>query len=439
MSVERGGRVGHAALRVVDLVALPIEAGFFFDDQAAIKAGAKKDGFVYLGSPRTEGFSAIRQPATAVAVFLRLSDGFLAHGDCVSVQYGGVGGREPPPDPQALVTLFEGEVAAALRGAPVETFREFLGPLERFGEEFDGFGAAGGYGLSQAWLSAVAHARGTTMADVVRDEWKVAGEHRPVPILAQSGDERTSNVDKMILKRVEVMPHGLINDQALVGKDGDALVSYVRWVRDRVHALNDDPNYAPTLHFDVYGLLGTVADRDVDRVADIVVRMTEAARPFRLRVEQPLHGDSRAEQIEQMRDLREALESKRCDAELVADEWANTLEDIQAFNRAEAAQMVQIKMPDLGPIHNSVEAILDCRRQGVLAYLAGSCCETDCSARVSVHVAVGAGADQMVAKPGMGVDEGLSIVRNEIAYALRFGVAGPSAEKQGAGASGGHY
>ena len=40
--------------------------------------------------------------------------------------------------------------------------------------------------------------------------------------------------------------------------------------------------------------------------------------------------------------------------------------------------------------------------------------ETERSAQVSVHLALGAGADQLLAKPGMGVDEGLSIVRNEM-------------------------
>jgi methylaspartate ammonia-lyase len=102
----------------------------------------------------------------------------------------------------------------------------------------------------------------------------------------------------------------------------------------------------------------------------------------------------------------------------VADEWANTLDDIRAFNQARAAHVVQIKAPDLGPIHDIVDAIVDCRRHGVLAHLGGSCTETDRSAQVGVHVAVGATAGQLLAKPGMGVDESLTIVRNEMARAL---------------------
>jgi methylaspartate ammonia-lyase len=37
-------------------------------------------------------------------------------------------------------------------------------------------------------------------------------------------------------------------------------------------------------------------------------------------------------------------------------------------------------MPDLGGIHNSVEAVLACQASGVGAFLGGSCAETDLSA-----------------------------------------------------------
>jgi len=53
-----------------------------------------------------------------------------------------------------------------------------------------------------------------------------------------------------------------------------------------------------------------------------------------------------------------------------------------------AGHMVQVKMPDLGGINNSIEAVLYCKEKGVDAYLGGSCNETDKSARVSVHIAL---------------------------------------------------
>ena len=37
-------------MRVVDVLAVPVRAGFFFDDQLAIRAGAGHDGFDYTGA-----------------------------------------------------------------------------------------------------------------------------------------------------------------------------------------------------------------------------------------------------------------------------------------------------------------------------------------------------------------------------------------------------
>ena len=79
---------------------------------------------------------------------------------------------------------------------------------------------------------------------------------------------------------------------------------------------------------------------------------------------------------------------------------------------------MQIKTPDLGSVRNVIDAVVDCKAHGVVAHIGGSCTETERSAQVSVHLAMGSNADQMLAKPGMGVDEGVSIVRNEMARTL---------------------
>ena len=65
-----------------------------------------------------------------------------------------------------------------------------------------------------------------------------------------------------------------------------------------------------------------------------------------------------------------------------------------------------------------MEAVLYCKARGVGAYLGGTCNETDRSAQMCVHVALAAQPDQMLAKPGMGIDEGFMIVYNEMQRAL---------------------
>ena len=411
------------AITIEELLAVPASGAYFSDDQAVIGAGAARDGFTYLAGPSTPGFDAVREPSAAVSVMLLLSDGHIAHGDCVSVQYSGVGGREPRLNAAALADLLDERVAPVLRGRAVTDFRPAAGLLEELAAGIDGFGAAASYGLSQALLDCAAHRAGCTMADVVQAEWGLAGPLERIPVFAQTGEERYANVDKMILKRVDSLPHGLINEPSLVGADGTTLIDYVGWVRGRVERLRGSPSYAPILHFDVYGLLGAVTGNDLSRVADILGAMERVAAPFALRVEHPVDAGSRDAQIFELAALRRLLAERGAKVGIVADEWANTVADIRAFNRARAADVVQIKAPDLGSVHHIVDAVLDCREHAVVAHLGGSCCETERSAQVCVHIALGAHADQMLAKPGMGVDEGLSTVRNEMERTLRLGEA----------------
>lgn len=64
-----------------------------------------------------------------------------------------------------------------------------------------------------------------------------------------------------------------------------------------------------------------------------------------------------------------------------------------------------MKTPDLGGVNNTIEALLLVARSGLAAYCGGTCNETDRSAQVSAHIAMACGASQVLAKPGMGVDE----------------------------------
>ncbi|HNT01287.1 MAG TPA: methylaspartate ammonia-lyase, partial [Candidatus Saccharicenans sp.] len=78
-------------MKIKNVLFVPGKSAFFFDDQKAIKNGAKLDGFVYEGQPVTKGFTTIRQAGECVSILLELEDGRLAVGDCAAVQYSGVG------------------------------------------------------------------------------------------------------------------------------------------------------------------------------------------------------------------------------------------------------------------------------------------------------------------------------------------------------------
>ncbi len=153
-------------------------------------------------------------------------------------------------------------------------------------------------------------------------------------------------------------------------------------------------------------------------MVDCLLEAERRAAPYALNIESPADFGGRDAPLEGLQRLRAALRNAGSRIRLVADEWCNTLEDIESFASAGAAHMVQIKMPDVGRIQDCVRAVLACKAHGVGAYLGGSCAETELSAAVSVHVAVATQADMMLAKPAMDVDAALTIVGNEQARLL---------------------
>jgi methylaspartate ammonia-lyase len=401
---------------ITDVVAVPIRSGFFADDQAAIRAGAAHDGFAYTGRPLTPGFRSIREPGEAVSVLLLLDDGQIAHGDCAAVQYSGVGGRAAVFQATPAVAAIAHHVAPLLRGRQVTTFRELAQEVDRLVIDGEPLHAAIRYGVTQALLDAVALTRCVTMAEVVRDEYETGIAIQPVPMFVQSGDERYTNVDKMVLKEADVLPHGLINEvETKLGRGGELLLAYVAWVRDRILSLRARREYAPRLHFDVYGTIGAAFDGDLERVADYLTRLGAVAEPFSVCVEHVIDAGSRSEQIRVCSALRRALRARGSEVRIAVDEWCNTLEDIELFVSAGAADVIHVKTPDLGGIDNTIEALLLVARNGLSAYCGGSCNETDRSAQISAQIAMACGASQVLAKPGMGVDEGMMIVGNEMA------------------------
>ena len=52
-------------MNIRDVIPVVGRSGFFNRDLAAVKAGARADGFAYPGKPLSPGFTNIVQPGTA--------------------------------------------------------------------------------------------------------------------------------------------------------------------------------------------------------------------------------------------------------------------------------------------------------------------------------------------------------------------------------------
>ena len=406
-------------MKILNLICVPGLSGFYVDDQAAILAGAKHDGFDYVGDPLTPGFTAIRESGQSLSVMLILDSGEVAYGDCAVVQYSGVGGRDPLFNSAEAKKVIESHVAPLLIGRTITDFRSIAQEIDQVSVDSRRISAGIRYGVTQALLDAVAKSCSLTMAEVIQSEYKTGIDIAIVPMHTQSGDDRYTNVDKMIMKEAGVLPHGLINNlESKLGIDGEIFKEYVAWVRNRVLMMRKQDSYSPVLQFDVYGTIGQAFNSDVEKCADYLVELGLVAAPFQLRIEHVIDGKSVEGQVRVSKALKEALSARRSNVQISVDEWCNTLEDIQLFVSENAADIIHVKMPDLGGINNAIEALLLIYRNGLGGYCGGTCNETDRSAQVSAHIAIACGAIQILAKPGMGVDEGMMIVGNEMARTI---------------------
>ncbi|NPV83480.1 MAG: methylaspartate ammonia-lyase [Candidatus Aminicenantes bacterium] len=402
-------------MKIKRVLFVPGKSAFFFDDQKAIKKGARTNGFVYEGKPVTKGFQSIRMAGESLSIVLELEDGQLAVGDCAAVQYSGVGGRDPLFLAGHYLPFMEKNLRPLLEGMEIEPFRKMADRFEQLRFEGKRLHTAIRYGLSQALLDARARAEKKLKCEIVCEEYNLPIVPERVKIFGQSGDDRYTNADKMILKQVDALPHALINNvEDKLGRDGEKLREYIRWLADRIVKLRPREDYRPDLHIDVYGTIGLIFEGDLDRVADYIASLEKEADGFNLYIEGPVDLEEKYRQLEGLARITRKLEALGSRVKIVADEHCNTLEDIREFTDARACHMIQIKTPDLGGIQNVAESNLYCKTHGIEAYQGGTCNETDISAIACVHVAMATRPDRMLAKPGMGFDEGFMIVNNEM-------------------------
>jgi methylaspartate ammonia-lyase len=454
------------ASRIKEVIAVPAAGAGYYEDLAALRAQPIPLPQRFTATPVTPGFHAVREVAEVVSVGLVLDSGQVVWGDCVAGSEGGQTGRDPVFRASDGVAAIRRIVAPALAGRTLDSFRELAAaagalaetvevmrpvtrtepdrsegvsrralitvparflqvargaeeevPTERVAVE-QPLHSAIYYGVSQALLQAVALARGVTMAEVLAEEWDQPLPEALLPIHAQSGHERYYDAEKMIARRVASLPHAAVdNVREQVGDYGTELVRFARWLKTRIEELGGD-DYWPTIHLDMRGALGSISGNNLGRVLGHLHSLELAVLPHPLRVEGPVLMDGRQAQIEAMKTLREYIQFRQMKVQLVADEWANTLDDVRAFVSAGAADMIHLKTPELGSVHNAVEAVLACRAGQVGALLGGSAAETDLSARVAVHVALAARPHLVLARPGLGVDEAVSLTANEMARVI---------------------
>ncbi len=396
------------------------EAGYYVEDHAAIKKGAKFDGhFSYEGKPITRGFKMIKQPAKTLSFILSHNGGQKSYGDAMSVQYSASSGREGVFDPSLFHSETLEKLNKALAGKQFYSFREACFYLEEKVSLFP-YAIAMAYGLSQALLTAFSKVYGRVPAQVICEEYGVRHVLNLPLVLCQTDVHSISEIDKMIMKDANILPHANFNCVERFGEEGGLFLKYVNGVLERIKKYETDGiGDCRYLHFDLYGVLGEYFENKIDAISLFLLNLEEKVKPLSLQIETPILGCNKDHHWSLMAELHRILHNNKSKIQLVIDEWCNNLDDIRSAIASGIADIIHIKTPDMGSLHNSIEAVLLCNSSpDIKAYLGGSSNETEISAKATAHVAVATGPYQILAKPGMGINEGSMIIKNEMKRAL---------------------
>lgn len=405
-------------MKILNVILSKGLTGYYLDDKHAIQQGARLDGNFYHGKPVTEGFETIRQPGESVSVMLVLEDGQIAYGDCTTGQYSGIGGRDKPFFANDLIPFIENNIAPSLRGLEIFNFRDAAEKVETMTVDGERLHAGVRYGLTQALLDAVAKKERLTMAEVICKEYGTIPSNTMIPIFIQTGDDRYIGTDKAIMKKADVLPHALIKYiEDEVGHKGEKLLAYARWLKQRIETIGEN-GYRPIIHLDLYGTVGYTFNKDIKMVIDYLGELENALKPYPLQAEMPVDMGSKEATMAAFIEIMEAFKQRGIKVKLVVDEWANTMEEMKEWVDKKAADIIQIKTIDVGGVNRTIETILYCKEHGMGTYLGGTCNETDISARVCANIAIATSLDQILAKPGMAVDEAMMIVKNEMSRVL---------------------
>src|SRR5262245_63023628 len=107
------------------------------------------------------------------------------------------------------------------------------------------------------------------MAEIIAAEYGTTIAKTPIPILASGHKEDPLQLDRTILKRVDLLPHAsftIVKDH--VGLEGEKLLAFAAAVSKRIREIGDT-DYKPRIHLDVYGTLGELFGMKMEPLSEI--------------------------------------------------------------------------------------------------------------------------------------------------------------------------
>lgn len=388
---------------------------YYFEDITQIRRDLIPVSDRYHTVTTHGSYPRVRTPAPAVSVGLQMTDGTVVWGDCVPVSFSGKSGRAVPKDSQALAEWFESDLGAWFPGRSATSW---LALETAFLKDYADIPAFIRYGVSQAMVAATAAATKKPLWQIFSEELQLNMPDARIPLHGSCGGDWGETVDSMLARGLKFLPQGqfeFLEDQ--IGSDGKKLVAWIQGFKARAARFG----YTPTVTLDFHGALDDLCDSNLVRIADMIQSFIEAAAPHSCHIESPILAADFATFKKRISELKQILIDRGFKApsfRLVADEWANTVQDMKELAAAKAVDGIHIKMPDTGALSECAAAVRILREAGTFALLGGSCTETMSGAKCTAHLALVTRPDAVLVKPGMGFDESFAFLDGEMAKAL---------------------
>lgn len=394
-----------AQFTVTRVLFSPAQGCYYVEDIQALQESsiAAKDRW---NTPAVNpSYRKVREIAEAISIGIELSDGSIFWGDALSVSYAGKSGR----DAVFRRDAYSAESLSVLGGRSFTSFRDAMRVVENLF-----LPNAINYGVSQAILQAAAATSRMTITSLIQTEWQLDIPIIPLRFHGSCGEDYHSNVDKMIVNRLDVIPHGQVDDPLFqLGHRGEKLIEYFEWLSKRIVELAGE-SYQPVIHFDVHGTVAKMFNDNLNQVAEYLAHIKKIFPRQTLRLESVCIQPTFERHIEWHSQLHSLLNQQGIEVEIYLDEWVNSLRDIAFIAHAKCCDGVHIKTPNLGSLVHSIESALLCRNQNLNYIFGGSCVETDISSRIAVQVALALEPTSFLARPGMGINEAIAICKNEM-------------------------
>jgi methylaspartate ammonia-lyase len=397
-------------LKIQDVIATEIPGSYFFEDLAQIRSQHLPEPVRYHSLTNHNRFPFIRSHVPCVSIGVVSKGCPVIWGDAVPVSFAGKSGRRSPRPAVEICRWVKTEFKEWLMGVANFDWPDVELEFQRAFPKCEPFVT---YGVSQVLVQMAAVQADQPLWVVIQQGLGGAGGPAPVFFHGSCGRDFYGAVDKMLFRKIPYLPQGQFEDiERQIGKDGLRLIEWVQDFKVRSQAFG----YVPTLTLDFHGALDEVFSNDLARIATYLASLGQEASPHRLHIESPISAPNFETFCQRQAELSK-LVKKLCKTSttiaLIADEWANTLEEIKHLADLDAVDGVHIKMPDVGSLYEIGRAVQQLKHRGKFSLLGGSCTETFTSSKISVHLAMATGPDATLVKPGMGFDEGFSLMAGE--------------------------